>query len=112
MFNIGINGSMYVGALYAAWAGYRFTTLGEYTHVAICMLVVVSGLWVVMSPNLVHSAVSLLFTLFGVAGLYIFLYADFMAASADCGEQASPQPSLGAICQHPKVMTLQSFLIP
>ena len=48
---------------------------------SICMLVVVSGLWVVMSPNLVHSAVSLLFTLFGVAGLYIFLYADFMAAS-------------------------------
>ena len=28
MFNIGINGSMYVGALYAGWAGYRFTNLG------------------------------------------------------------------------------------
>ena len=32
MFNIGINGSMYVGALYAAWAGYRFTTLGHLSH--------------------------------------------------------------------------------
>ena len=47
----------------------------------ICVLVLVSATWVVISPNLVHSAVSLLFTLFGVAGLYVFLYADFMAAS-------------------------------
>lgn len=56
----------------------------EYSDIlflSICMLVVVSALWVVISPNLVHSAVSLLFTLFGVAGLYVFLYADFMAAS-------------------------------
>ena len=56
----------------------------EYSDIlflSICMLVVVSALWVVLSPNLVHSAVSLLFTLFGVAGLYVFLYADFMAAS-------------------------------
>jgi len=34
-----------------------------------------------MSPNLVHSAVSLLFTLFGIAGLYVYLYADFIAVS-------------------------------
>ena len=56
----------------------------EYSDIlflSICMLVVVSALWVVLSPILVHSAVSLLFTLFGVAGLYVFLYADFMAAS-------------------------------
>ena len=56
----------------------------EYSDIlflSICMLVVVSAIWVVISPNLVHSAVSLLFTLFGVAGLYVFLYADFMAAS-------------------------------
>ena len=46
-----------------------------------CMLVLLSGFWVVVSPNLVHSAVSLLFTLFGVAALYVFLYADFMAAA-------------------------------
>ena len=30
---------------------------------------------------MIHSAVSLLFTLFGVAALYIFLYADFIAAA-------------------------------
>ena len=40
-----------------------------------------TAMWVVLSPNLIHSAVSLLFTLFGVAGLYVFLYADFIAAT-------------------------------
>ena len=55
--------------------------LGEILFYSIVLLVVLSSCWVVMSPNLVHSAVSLLFTLFGVAGLYVFLYADFMAAS-------------------------------
>ena len=48
---------------------------------SISMMVILSAFWVVISPNLVHSAVSLLFTLFGVAGLYIFLYADFIAAA-------------------------------
>lgn len=48
---------------------------------SICFLVILSAFWVVMSPNLIHSAVSLLFTLFSVAALYVFLYADFMAAS-------------------------------
>ena len=44
-------------------------------------LVISSAFWVVFSPNLIHSAVSLLFTLFSTAGLYIFLYADFIAAT-------------------------------
>ena len=48
---------------------------------SISMLIISSAIWVVLSPNLVHSAVSLLFTLFGVAALYVFLYADFMAAA-------------------------------
>ena len=39
MFNIGINGSMYVGALYAGWAGYRFENLGHFTHVTVCILI-------------------------------------------------------------------------
>ena len=49
----------------------------------ICLsaLVIASAFWVVFSPNLIHSAVSLLFTLFGTAGLYVFLYADFLAAT-------------------------------
>ena len=55
--------------------------LGEILFFSIVMLVILSSYWVVMSPNLVHSAVSLLFTLFGVAGLYVYLYADFIAAS-------------------------------
>ena len=55
--------------------------LGEILFYLIILLVVLSSYWVVMSPNLVHSAVSLLFTLFGTAGLYIFLYADFIAAT-------------------------------
>ena len=55
--------------------------LGEILFFSIAMLVILSSYWVVMSPNLVHSAVSLLFTLFGLAGLYVYLYADFMAAS-------------------------------
>ena len=55
--------------------------LGEILFFIIVSLTVVSAYWVVMSPNLVHSAVSLLFTLFGVAGLYVFLFADFIAAS-------------------------------
>ena len=47
----------------------------------IAILVVVSAINVVISSQLIYSAVSLLFTLFGVAGLYVFLYADFMAAT-------------------------------
>ena len=47
----------------------------------ICGLIVASAFLVVTSPNLVHSAVSLLFTFFGVAAIYIFLYADFIAAT-------------------------------
>ncbi len=47
----------------------------------ICLITVISAVWVVISPNLIHSAVSLLFTLFGVAALYVYLYADFIAAT-------------------------------
>ena len=47
----------------------------------ICLITIITAVWVVISPNLIHSAVSLLFTLFGVAGLYVFLYADFIAAT-------------------------------
>ena len=38
-----------------------------------------SALMVVISKQLLYSAIALLFTLFGVAGLYIFMWADFMA---------------------------------
>jgi NADH:ubiquinone oxidoreductase subunit 6 (subunit J) len=55
--------------------------MGEVVFLGIASLVIFSAIGVVVSSSLVHSAVSLLFTLFGVAGLYIFLYADFLAAT-------------------------------
>ena len=55
--------------------------MAEIAFIGVALLVIISAFMVVISSNLVHSAVALLFTLFGVAGLYIFLYADFMAAT-------------------------------
>ena len=55
--------------------------MAENLFLIIAALVIASAFWVVFSPNLIHSAVSLLFTLFGTAGLYIFLYAEFIAAT-------------------------------
>ena len=58
-----------------------FPDLGIVLFFGIFMIICASALMVVTSPNLVHSAVSLLFTLFGVAAVYIYLYADFIAAT-------------------------------
>tara|TARA_Y100000996_G_scaffold61704_1_gene41805 strand:+ start:319 stop:837 length:519 start_codon:yes stop_codon:yes gene_type:complete len=55
--------------------------LGTVLFFTIALLTVGSALMVVTSPNLVHSAVSLLFTLFSIAAIYVFLYADFIAAT-------------------------------
>jgi NADH-quinone oxidoreductase subunit J len=55
--------------------------MAEYLFLFMAALVIASAFWVVFSPNLIHSAVSLLFTLFGTAGLYVFLYADFIAGT-------------------------------
>ena len=55
--------------------------MAESLFLIIAALVIASAFWVVFSPNLIHSAVSLLFTLFSTAGLYIFPYADFIAAT-------------------------------
>ena len=41
---------------------------------------IISAVMVVQSKQLLYSAIALLFTFVGVAGLYIFLWADFMAA--------------------------------
>lgn len=46
----------------------------------IVLLTLSSAVMVVHSQNLVYSAIALLFTFLGVAGLYIFLWADFLAA--------------------------------
>ena len=55
--------------------------MGELIFLGLIAIIATSAIWVVVSPNLVHSAVSLLFTLFGIAGLYVFLFADFLAAT-------------------------------
>ena len=43
-------------------------------------MAVVSAIGVVVSRNIVRTAVCLLFTLLGVAGLYFLLHAEFLAA--------------------------------
>ena len=45
------------------------------------IVTVVSGAVVVFSRNVIYSAFSLLFTFFGVAGLYVLLSADFLAVT-------------------------------
>ncbi len=45
----------------------------------IAAFTIISALFVVLNNQLLYSAVALLFTLFGVASLYIFLWADFIA---------------------------------
>jgi NADH-quinone oxidoreductase subunit J len=45
------------------------------------LLTLVSASVVVFSKNIVRSAFSLLFTFFGVAGLYVLLMADFLAVT-------------------------------
>ena len=44
-------------------------------------MTIASALVVVTVRNIVHAAFSLMVTLFGVAGLYVFLQADFLAAT-------------------------------
>ena len=45
----------------------------------VVLMTIAAAFIVVTSRNLVYSAVGLFFTLFGIAGLYVFLWADFMA---------------------------------
>jgi len=55
--------------------------MGELVFLGLVVLISIASVWVVVSPNLVHSATSLLVTLFGISGLYVFLFADFLAAT-------------------------------
>jgi NADH-quinone oxidoreductase subunit J len=48
---------------------------------AFAAIVVLSAFVVVFSRNIMYAAFSLLFTFFGVAGLYILLQADFLAVT-------------------------------
>ena len=42
------------------------------------LLSIIPSFWVAFSSDIVHAAFSLLFTFFGVAGLYVLLGADFI----------------------------------
>ena len=52
--------------------------MAEFTFWLIVFITIISACSVVLNNQLIYSAISLLFTLFGVAGLYVFLWADFM----------------------------------
>ena len=50
----------------------------EFVFWVVTSVTIISAFGVVLSNQLIYSAISLLFTLFGIAGLYVFLWADFM----------------------------------
>jgi len=56
-------------------------TLKTFIFYGFALMTVASALIVVTVRNIVHAAFSLMVTLFGVAGLYVFLQADFLAAT-------------------------------
>ena len=56
-------------------------TLYDFAFWFFAVITVASGSVVVMSRNIIYSAFSLLFTFFGVAGLYVLLNADFLAVT-------------------------------
>jgi NAD(P)H-quinone oxidoreductase subunit 6 len=54
-------------------------SIGDLLFYLIAAVTVVSAAGVAFSPNIVYSAFSLMGTFMGVAGLYVFLAADFVA---------------------------------
>src|SRR5512138_3238062 len=56
-------------------------TLYEIIFYFFALVTVGSAAVVVFSRNIIYSAFSLLFTFFGVAGLYVLLSADFLAVT-------------------------------
>ena len=60
-------------------------TLKTFIFYGFALMTIASALVVVTVRNIVHAAFSLMVTLFGVAGLYVFLQADFLAGNtSDC----------------------------
>ena len=54
---------------------------GDLVFILLALLTIVPAIWVVFSPNIVHAGFALLFTLFGAAGLYAYMGADFIAVT-------------------------------
>ena len=59
----------------------EFFAIKSLIFYAFALLTVASAVLVVTVRNIVHASFSLMITLFGVAGLYVFLQADFLAAT-------------------------------
>ena len=53
----------------------------DFIFIILAIITALSSIYVVTSKNLVRSAVALFFTLFGMAGFYVMLYADFVAGA-------------------------------
>ena len=53
----------------------------DFIFIILAIITVLSSIYVVTSKNLVRSAVALFITLFGMAGFYVMLYADFVAGA-------------------------------
>ena len=54
---------------------------GDLIFYVLAALTIIPAFWVVLSNNLVHAGFSLLFTLMGVAGLFAWMGADFIAVT-------------------------------
>jgi len=55
-------------------------SLSELVFHAVCIVTVVSAFYAVYTENLVHAVFALLATFFGMAGLFVYLGAEFLAA--------------------------------
>jgi NADH:ubiquinone oxidoreductase subunit 6 (subunit J) len=56
-------------------------TLQQVIFISLAIFVAASALWAVLARNLFHSALGLVATLFGVAGIYFLLEAEFVGVS-------------------------------
>ncbi len=56
-------------------------SIQQVVFVAIALLTITGAMVTVFAPNLFHNALGLVATLFGVAGMYALLEAEFLAVS-------------------------------
>ena len=75
--------------------------MAELVFWTIAALTIMSAAFVVLNSQLIYSAVALLFTLFGVAGIYVFLWADFIAGIQICLLYTSPSPRDATLSRMP-----------
>jgi len=59
----------------------NFSIPSDLIFLGVAAMTVAAAVLVALLPNIIHSAIALLFSLIGVAGIYIFLSADFLAAT-------------------------------